>query len=113
MKKFIIQLIGLGLVVYYVLPAVVDGISVEDYKAAIIAALVFAVINIAIKPIISIITLPLNILTLGIFGLLVNVLLFWFVASVIDGFTVATTLAALFGAIILTLANWVIDKITD
>lgn len=113
MKKFIVQLIGLGLVVYYLLPYVVDGISVEDYKAALIAALVFAFINIAIKPIINIVTLPLNIITLGLFGLIVNVLLFWFVASVIDGFTVATTMAAFFGAIILTVANWILDKLID
>lgn len=113
MKKFIVQLIGLGLVVYYLLPAVVDGISVVDYRAAIIAALIFAFINIAIKPIIRIVTLPLNVITLGLFGLIVNVLLFWFVASVIDGFNVATTLAAFFGAIILTIANWIIDSVID
>ena len=113
MKKFIVQLIGLGLVVYYLLPSLIDGISVEDYQAALIAALLFAFINIAIKPVIRIVTLPLNVLTLGLFGLVVNVLLFWFVASVIDGFTVTTTLAALFGALILTAANWLIDKLTD
>jgi len=113
MKKFIVQLIGLGLVVYYLLPYLVDGISVEDYKAAIIAALIFAFINIAIKPIINVITLPLNVITLGLFGLIVNVLLFWFVASVIVGFTVTTTTAAYLGAIILTLANWLLDKLID
>jgi len=113
MKKFIVQLIGLGLVVYYLLPYLVDGISVEDYKAAIIAALIFAFINIAIKPIINVITLPLNVITLGLFGLIVNVLLFWFVASVIVGFTVTTTTAAFLGAIILTLANWLLDKLID
>jgi putative membrane protein len=113
MKKFILQLIGLALVVYYLLPYLVDGISVEDYQAAIIAALVFAFINIAVKPIVKIVTLPLNIVTLGLFGFIVNVLLFWFVASIISGFTVATFTAALFGAIVMTAANWLIEKIVD
>ena len=108
MKKFILQLIGLGLVVYYLLPSLVDGISVEDYRAAAIAALVFAFINIAIKPILNIVTLPLNLITLGLFGLVVNVLLFWVVASVITGFTVETAIAALFfGALVLVVATFV------
>ena len=113
MKKFLVQLVGLGLVVYYLLPYLVNGIIVEDYRAAIVAALMFAFINIAIKPILRIITLPLNIATLGLFGIVVNILLFWFVASIISGFTVATFTAALFGALIMTAANWLIDKIID
>lgn len=113
MKKFIIQLIGLGLVVYYVLPSLVAGITIEDYRTAIIAALLFAFINIAIKPILNVITLPFNILTLGLFGLVVNILLFWFVASIISGFIVTGFVAALFGALILTIANWLLDSLTN
>ncbi len=112
MKKFILQIIGLSLVVYYVLPEVISGISVLDHRSAIIAAVLFAVINFAIKPIIRVITLPLNILTLGLFGLLVNVLLFWFVASIIAGFSVATFIAAFWGALALTVANWILEKLT-
>ena len=113
MKKFFVQLVGLGLVMYYLLPYVVDGITVTDYRAAIIAAIMFAFINIAVKPIISLITLPLNILSLGLFGLMVNIFLFWFVSSIITGFTVENFTAAFFGALIMTAANWLIDKIID
>mgnify|MGYP001234009243 CR=1 FL=1 len=113
MKKFIIQVLGVGLVMYYVLPTIVDGISIDNGRTAIIAALLFAIINFAIKPIVSVITLPINILTLGLFGLLINVLLFWFVASIIDGFVVANFVAALWGALTLTVANWILDKLTD
>ena len=98
MKKFILQIVGLALVVYYALPMFIDGIMVDEPRAAIIAAVLFAVINFAVKPILKIITLPLNILSLGLFGLLINVLLFWFVASIITGFTVATFVAAFWGA---------------
>lgn len=113
MKKFLLQLIILGLVVYYILPEFVTGISIAEPRTAIIAAILFAIINFAIKPIIRIITLPLNVLTLGLFGLLINVLLFWFVASIITGFTVVDFMAAFWGALILTLANWLSDALTD
>ena len=113
MKKFLVQLIGLSLVVYYLLPEFVDGIATQDYRAAIIAAVLFSFINIAVKPILRIVTLPFNILTLGLFGFVVNILLFWFVTSIITGFTVASFNAAVLGAIVMTLANWLIEKIVD
>ncbi|MCA9351496.1 phage holin family protein [Patescibacteria group bacterium] len=113
MKKFIITTIGLGLVVYYVLPYLIDGITIDGGRTAIIAALLFAVINFAVKPVLRVITMPLNLLTFGLFGLGVNVLLFWFVASIIDGFAVANFTAALWGAIGMTVANWILDKLTD
>lgn len=113
MKKFILQIIGLGLVVYYLLPELITGISIDEPRTAIIAAVLFAVINFAVKPILKVITLPLNILSFGLFGLLVNVLLFWFVGSIIAGFTVATFMAAFWGALALTFANWLLDKLTN
>ena len=113
MKKFILQIIGLALFVYYVLPEIIPGIALQDHRAAIIAAVLFAVINFAVKPIVRVITLPLNILTLGLFGLFINVLLFWFVASIITGFSVATFIAAFWGALALTVVNWVLDKLTS
>ncbi|MCA9353194.1 phage holin family protein [Patescibacteria group bacterium] len=113
MKKFILQVLGVALVVYYILPRLIDGISIDGGRAAIIAALLFAVINFAVKPILRVITLPLNLLSFGLFGLLVNVLLFWFVASIIDGFTVVNFMAAFWGALALTVANWILDKLTD
>lgn len=113
MKKFILQIVGLGLVVYYVLPSLIPGISIDEPRTALIAALLFAIINFAVKPILRVITLPLNILTLGLFGLIVNVLLFWFVASIITGFTVVSFMAAFWGALALTVANWILDKLTD
>jgi putative membrane protein len=112
MKKFILQIIGNALVVFYVLPSVIDGITIEDARTAIIVAVLFAVINFSVKPILKIITLPLNILSFGGFGVLFNVVLCWFVASVIDGFTVVNFIAAFWGALALTVANWILDKLT-
>jgi len=112
MKKFLLQIIGLSLLVFYGLPALVSGITLDGGRAAIIAAILFAIINFAIKPVLRVITLPLNVLTLGLFGFLTNVLLFWFVASIITGFSVSSFTAAVFGAAIMTIANWILDKIT-
>jgi putative membrane protein len=111
MTKFILHFIGLALIIYYLLPYFVDGIAVNTYVAAIIATLLFIIINIIIKPIIKIVTLPLNIATLGIFGFVVNVLLFWFVATLISGFVVTDFTAALLGALVLTLANWILERL--
>lgn len=111
MKRFILQIVGLSLVVFYGLPYVIPGITVDGGRAAIIAALVFAFINFAIKPILRVITLPLNFLSFGLFGLLVNVLLFWFVASIITGFDVVDFMAAFWGALVMTVANWILDKL--
>jgi len=113
MKKFILQILGLALIVYYVLPEVVPGISLDNGRTAVIAAFLFALINFAVKPVLRVITLPLNILSFGLFGLLINVLLFWFVASIIDGFTVLTFMTAFWGALSLTVANWLLDKLTS
>ena len=112
MKRFLIQIIGLSLVVFYGLPYVIPGITVDGGRAAVIAAILFAFINFAIKPILKIITLPLNILSFGLVGLLINVLLFWFVASIVDGFTVVNFMAAFWGALVMTVANWILDKIS-
>jgi putative membrane protein len=111
MKKFILQIIVLTLSVYYLLPEFIAGISIDEPRTAIIAAVLFAVINFAVKPILRIVTLPLNLLTFGLFGLIVNVLLFWFVASVITGFTVVDFMSAFWGALALTLVNWLMDKL--
>ena len=113
MKKFILQLIILSAVVYFLLPNLVDGISVDGTQAAIIAAVLFAFINLAVKPVVRLITLPLNILSLGLFGLLVNVLLFWFVASIIDGFAVVDFISAFWGALVMSLGNWIVGRILE
>lgn len=111
MKKFILHIIGITAAVYYGLPAIIEGIAIDSGRSALIAAILFAFINFAIKPVIKVITLPFNILTLGLFGFLINIGLFWFVASVIDGFSVDSFVAAALGAIVLTVANWIIDKL--
>ncbi len=112
MKRFLLQIVVLSLVVFYGLPYFIPGISVDGGRTAIIAALVFAFINFAIRPVLKVIAIPFNIISFGLFGLLINVLLFWFVASIINGFIVSNIIAALWGAIAMTIITWILDKIS-
>ena len=96
------------LAVAYLLPSV----SVASFYVAVITALLLAVVNTVIRPVLMLITLPINILTLGLFTLVINALLFWFVASFVEGFHVAGFWSALGGALlyslISTFASWLL-----
>jgi putative membrane protein len=64
-----------------------------------------------LKPIINILTLPLNIITLGFFSLVVNGALFWYLGTIVNGFSVDTFTAAFVGALLVTVINWLLTKI--
>lgn len=90
---------------------VVPGISVTGFMPALWAALFIGIINIFIKPVLILLTLPINLLTLGLFTFIINALLFWFVSSVVPGFMVAGFVAALLGSILLSLISLLINKL--
>ncbi len=85
---------------------VVPGISVTSFYAALIAALVLGIANAVIRPLLLLLTLPINILTLGLFTFVINALLFWFASSIVKGFNVSGFGAAFFGALVLWLISW-------
>lgn len=84
------------LIVAYVLP----GITVASFGSALIAALVLGLLNTLVKPVLVLLTLPITIVTLGLFLLVLNALLFWFVGSILKGFQVDGFGWALLGALI-------------
>lgn len=90
---------------------VVPGIEVENIYVAIIAALILGILNVFVKPILVILTLPITILTLGLFMFVINAGLFLFAASIVDGFNVAGFIPALLGSLIVTVASVLIDKL--
>ena len=96
------------LAVPYLLPSV----SVDSVYAALMTALILGLINTMIRPVLVLVTLPINILSLGLFTLVINGLLFWFVASFVEGFRVGGFWSALWGAlaysVISSLASWLI-----
>ncbi|QJR14698.1 hypothetical protein DSM104440_01508 [Usitatibacter palustris] len=84
------------LLVAYLYP----GVAVTTFFAALMAALVLGLVNAVIRPILVILTLPVTILTLGLFIFVINALLFWFVAEVVKGFEVTGFMAALIGSVL-------------
>ena len=87
------------------------GVQVEDWKAAAVAALVLGLVNTLVKPVLVILTLPVTIVTLGLFLLVLNALLFWGVASVVPGFHVSGFWAAVLGAILYSLIGWLLSML--
>jgi putative membrane protein len=85
------------------------GVKVDSFFAAAMAALVLGLANALIRPILVILTLPVTILTLGLFLFVINALLFWLVAEIVKGFSVQGFLAALIGSILYSLITLVVS----
>lgn len=88
----------------------VPGVNVEGYGPAIKAALLLGVMNLIIKPVLIVLTLPINILTLGLFTLVLNGFILWAVGWLIGGFAIAGFLPALVGAIVISLLSIVLNR---
>lgn len=84
---------------------IVPGISVESYLSAFVAAATISIVNISLKPALTLITLPINIFTLGLFTLVINALLLMFVAFLVPGFEVDGFLAAFLGSLMLSILS--------
>jgi putative membrane protein len=99
---------GLLLLVAYVYP----GVGFASFGAAFLAALVLGLVNAVIRPILLVLTLPVTILTLGLFIFVINAVLFWLVAEIVPGFHVNGFLAALVGSILYSfftlLTSWIV-----
>lgn len=92
-------------------PHVVTSVVVTSFWTAVVAALLLGLVNTLLRPVLILLTLPINIVTLGLFTLVINGLLFWLVATFVDGFAVTGFASALLGAlvysVISTLLSWV------
>jgi len=86
-----------------------SGVQVASFGSAMIAALVLGLLNTLVRPLLVLLTLPVTLLTLGLFLFVINALMFWAAASVLDGFNVSGFGAALIGSLIYSLAGVVID----
>lgn len=78
------------------------GVEVTSFGAAMGAALVIGLLNTVVRPVLVVLTLPATVLTLGLFLFVINALLFWAAAAVLDGFRVRDFIAALVGSLIYT-----------
>ena len=100
----ILKWLALSLAIMFV-GWVVPGITISSFLTALIASIAIALVNIVIKPVLVFFTLPINILTLGLFILVINALLFMFVAYLIPGVEVDGFWSAFLGAIILSILS--------
>lgn len=86
-----------------------SGVTVQSFGSAMIAAFVIGLLNTLLRPILVLLTLPVTLLTLGLFLFVINALMFYFAASMLDGLHVNGFAAALIGSLIYTLCSMVID----
>lgn len=102
--KFILHLLvsaGAIAIASYIVP----GVTLSGFWTAILVAVVLGLINIFIKPILFILTLPINIITLGLFSFILNAILIMIAASIVPGFEIAGFLTAILFAIVLSIVN--------
>ncbi|VCU68054.1 Membrane protein of unknown function [Pigmentiphaga humi] len=95
------------LVVAYLLP----GITVASFGSALVAALVLGLLNSLVKPVLVLLTLPITVVTLGLFLLVLNALLFWFAGSILKGFQVNGFWWAVIGAVLYSLISGLLSAI--
>jgi putative membrane protein len=104
---WLVTAVALG-VAAWILP----GIHVSSATALVVAALVLGFVNAVIRPLLVIITLPITLLTLGLFYLVVNGAAFGLAAAVVPGFTVDSLLWAILGALVVSLVSWFVGALS-
>ena len=95
-------------VALWVTSNVVPGVRLSSWSALLIGAAVLGVVNTVVRPVMAILTLPITILTLGLFYLVVNGAAFSLAAAIVPGFEVSSWLAAILGAFVTGLAAWIV-----
>jgi putative membrane protein len=89
----------------------ISGVHLGSFGSAMIAALVLGLVNTLIRPILVILTLPVTLLTLGLFIFVINALLFLFVGNLLQGFVVQGFGAALLGSILYSVISWILSSV--
>lgn len=89
----------------------IPGISVVSFYTALIASFILGVLNITIRPVLYILTLPVNLVTFGLFSIVINAAVFWFLSTIVKGIEVSGFIAALLGSIFVSAVMFLSDKI--
>lgn len=110
MKAFILHLVLTALALI-VVANLVGGVQVGGFFSALIAALILGLVNAVVRPVMILLTLPLTIVTLGLFLFVVNALMFWLAAALVPGFYITGFGAALLGSLLLTVLNILIAQL--
>ena len=89
----------------------VPGVTIKDFPTAFLAALVLGLVNALLRPILEILSLPITILTLGLFSLVINALMFWLASKLVPGFVVSGFTAAFWGGLVFWVVSWVTNSL--
>ena len=108
---FLIRLV-VNVVALFGVARVVPGIHLSSVVGAIVAAIILAIVNAVLRPVLFLVTLPLQIVTLGLFTLVINGLLFWLVGALHVGLEVDGFWPAFWGALAMGLISWVLSALT-
>jgi len=103
--------LGLNALAFYTVAYLVPGVVISGWQALIVASIVWGILSILVKPVLVILTLPITIVTLGLFSFVINAVLLMFLSSLVEGFVVASFGTALVAAIVLALVNMVLSRL--
>jgi putative membrane protein len=95
------------LIVAYIVP----GFILRDLTSAVVASVIIGVVNTFIRPIVQLVTLPITLLTFGLFAFLINVALLWVVSLIVPGFEINSFLTAILASLLLSLVSWFLHKL--
>lgn len=98
-------------IVFYLIAIYVPGFHISGFMPAVIAAIIFGLVNAVIRPIVLLLSLPATILTLGLFVIIVNALMFWLTVWITPGFKVDGFVPALIGGVIMTIVSIITNHV--
>ena len=109
MRLLLIWLINTAAI--FALPHLLDSVQVDSFTTALFAALILGLVNTLIRPILIVLTLPVTFLTLGLFVFVINGLMFWAVADMVQGFQVASFGSAIVAAFVYSVISWLLSAL--
>ena len=95
----------------FALPFLMSSVTDTNFLSAIIAALVLGLVNTLIRPVLVLLTLPVTVLSLGLFILVINALLFWLVTHFVDGIAVSGFVSAFIASILYSIISWALSTL--
>jgi putative membrane protein len=111
MLHWILSLV-ISAVILLIISRMVSGFELDSFGSAVIAALIIGVVNAIVRPLLAFLTLPLIIVTLGLFLFVLNALMLKLASALVPGFRIRGFMPAIWGALLLAIANLVIDRIS-
>ena len=95
----------------FALPFLMSSVTVTNFLSAIVAALVLGLVNTLIRPVLVLLTLPVTVISLGLFILVINALLFWAVTHFVDGIAVSGFVSAFIASIVYSVISWALSTL--